>query len=82
MIDEKTLNLSLPLPNAENLLSEDVARLRQALTLIDATLAQINSNTDQTLRQAREDIAETLTQQTENNARELKKIRILALAGM
>ena len=39
MIDEKTTRLQLPLPHKDNLLSEDVERLRAALTLIDEGLA-------------------------------------------
>lgn len=40
MIDERTPNLSLPLPHPENLLEEDVGRIRQALAMTDAALAE------------------------------------------
>lgn len=40
MIDERTPNLALPLPHAENLLEDDVQRIRQALTGLDAAVAQ------------------------------------------
>lgn len=43
MIDERTPNLSLPLPHPENLLTEDVARLRQALSGIDGELASVGA---------------------------------------
>lgn len=35
MIDDKTPNLQLPLPHEDNLLEDDVNRLRAALTLVD-----------------------------------------------
>jgi hypothetical protein len=38
MIDDKTPNLQLPLPNAANMLEEDVARLRSAFGMLDAAL--------------------------------------------
>ncbi len=38
-IDDRTINLNLPLPNAANKLSEDVGRLRTALTDIDTAVA-------------------------------------------
>lgn len=38
MIDDKTTNLLLPLPHADNAMSDDVVRLRQALTSIDSEL--------------------------------------------
>lgn len=40
MIDERTTHLNLPLPHAENLLEDDVQRIRQALTGLDAAVAQ------------------------------------------
>lgn len=38
MIDDKTLNLQLPLPNALNSISDDVGRLRDALTALDSAV--------------------------------------------
>ena len=40
MIDEKTPHLKLPLPHADNLLEDDVSRLRESLTVLD-TQAQL-----------------------------------------
>lgn len=40
MVDERTPNLALPLPHPDHLLEEDVQRLREALSGIDAALAQ------------------------------------------
>lgn len=39
MIDNRTANLNLPLPHVDNALSDDVARLRTALTSVDAAIA-------------------------------------------
>ena len=38
MTDDKTTHYKLPLPHAQNLLSEDVARLREALNRTDQAL--------------------------------------------
>ena len=38
-IDDRTPNLNLPLPNSQNLLSEDVERLRSALSAVDTAVA-------------------------------------------
>ena len=39
MIDQTTANLGLPLPAASNDLSDDILRLRQAFTMLDAAVA-------------------------------------------
>lgn len=41
MTDDRTPNLDLPLPHEDNDLVLDVARLRQALLLIDAEFAAL-----------------------------------------
>ena len=41
MIDNKTSRLQLPLPNVENYLEDDVARLSDALTTLDGVVATI-----------------------------------------
>ena len=38
MADDKTTHYKLPLPSAENLLSEDVGRIRDSLSGIDTAL--------------------------------------------
>lgn len=38
IIDDKTPNLQLPLPNASNLLSDDVARIRTSFTALDSAM--------------------------------------------
>lgn len=58
MVDERTSHFNLPLPHSDNLLSEDVERIRQAMSEIDAALhhaqAQLASAiaAEQTARQA------------------------------
>lgn len=42
MIDQKTPNLQFPLPHPNNMLQEDVLRLRAALTNIDGLLWLLN----------------------------------------
>jgi len=42
MIDQKTPNLQFPLPHPNNMLQEDVLRLRTALTNIDGLLWLLN----------------------------------------
>ena len=41
MVDEKTENLKLPLPHPNNQLQEDLPRLRQSLTMLDAALLAV-----------------------------------------
>lgn len=48
MIDQKTPNLLLPLPHPGNALQDDVLRLRDALSTIDATLAALATKADKT----------------------------------
>ena len=38
-MDERTVHLNLPLPHPEHMLSEDVLRLREALTTLDGAVA-------------------------------------------
>lgn len=39
MIDQRTENLSLPLPHPENWLDEDLPRMREAITSLDKNLS-------------------------------------------
>ena len=39
MIDQRTGNLSLPLPHPENWLEEDLPRLRESINLLDSHLS-------------------------------------------
>lgn len=38
MIDERTAHFALPLPHPDNLLEEDVGRLRQAIEQVDGLI--------------------------------------------
>lgn len=96
MIDDKTTHYKLPLPHADNLLSKDVERLRDGITKIDQALrasataleAESEARTDALVAEseARTALAAQLSAQRagdlENQAAHLKKIRILALAGL
>ena len=46
MIDDRTSHLNLPLPHAENLLIDDVPRLRSALSGLDAAIAAQTASVD------------------------------------
>ena len=57
MIDDRTPNLSLPLPHRDNDLTVDVERLRQALNAIDAKFGSLDvllQSDDTTLDQLQE----------------------------
>lgn len=96
MIDEKTPNLQLPLPNKQNLLSNDVERIAQALTLLDAELKKLFVAFDDLKQeilalneQERQQISTQFDQLRTANDRqikafddELKKTKTLALAGI
>lgn len=60
MIDDRTENLDLPLPHAENDLAVDVERLRQAITSVDAKFGELDAllqSDDATLDQVQELVA-------------------------
>lgn len=89
MIDDKTPTLKLPLPHAENLLSEDVARLRDAFAAIDAAIAAESTARQEGLQAAGTTHAENLKKETairqqadDDLAGKLARVRILALAGL
>lgn len=42
-IDDRTVNINLPLPNKDNFLLEDVVRLRNALTAIDVAIKALDT---------------------------------------
>ena len=42
-IDDRTVNINLPLPNQDNFLLEDVVRLRSALTAIDVAIKALDT---------------------------------------
>ena len=89
MADDKTPHYKWPLPSVENLLSEDVGRIRDSLSGIDTAL-----HDEKTAREAavqEESAARAAAITAEETARgedkaaleaRLKKTRTLALAGL
>lgn len=78
MINDRTAHLSLPLPHVDNLLAEDVERLRQAWNAVDAKFLALDTllqSDDATLdavqelvnaiKENRADIMDLLTEQEE-----------------
>ena len=89
MADDKTPHYKLPLPSAENLLSEDVGRIRDSLSGIDTELhteAKASADAIEAESKARADAiaAESKARGEDKSALEakMKKIRTLALAGL
>ena len=86
MADDKTPHYKWPLPSAENLLSEDVGRIRDSLSGIDTAL-----HDEKTAAVDAESAARAAAITAEETARgedkaaleaRLKKTRTLALAGL
>ena len=96
MTDDKTTHYKLPLPHAQNLLSEDVASLREALNRTDQALheaadaraaeSEARQGADKAESTARAAMAQALARQRTDDlaaaSAAMKKIRILALAGL
>ena len=89
MADDKTPHYKWPLPSVENLLSEDVSRLRESLSGIDTELhteAQASADAIAAESKARAEaiVAESKARGEDKSALEakMKKIRTLALAGL
>lgn len=78
MIDDRTPNFNLPLPNPQNLLTEDVTRISSSISAIDTAL---NTQSEQ-LSQSIINNDQAIVDAAQQTALELKKIRILALAGL
>ena len=62
MIDDRTPYLDLPLPHPDNLLSEDVGRLRQAVTTLDAGFQEQAATVAASLEQAQNSVNTELTE--------------------
>ena len=89
MADDKTTHYKLPLPSAENLLSEDVGRIRDSLRGIDTArhdeiAARKAAGLEQSAGRAAAITAEATARGQDKAALEarLKKTRTLALAGL
>lgn len=69
MIDNRTPNFNLPLPNPQNLLTDDVARISDGFTAIDSQLqqqgnaiTQANTENSNAITQVRTDLGNDITQ--------------------
>ena len=89
MADDKTIHYKWPMPSAENLLSEDVGRLRDCLSSIDTALhdektAREAAVQEESAARAAAITAEATARGQDKAALEarLKKTRTLALAGL
>ena len=93
MIDDRTPYLDLPLPHPNNLLSEDVGRLRQAVITLDAGFQEQASQVQTALQHMTEDVgadlAETqrvvrdaLSIQQDTVTRQLRRVRMNQLLGL
>ena len=93
MIDDRTPYLDLPLPHPNNLLSEDVGRLRQAVITLDAGFQEQASQVQTALQRMTEDVgadlAETqrvvrdaLSIQQDTVTRQLRRVRMNQLLGL
>ena len=89
MADDKTTHYKWPLPSPENLLSEDVVRLRDSISGIDTALneeasARTEAIEAESTARAAAITAEAAARGQDKAALEarLKKVRTLALAGL
>lgn len=78
MIDDRTPNFNLPLPNPQNLLTEDVTRISSSISAIDTAL---NTQSEQ-LSQSITNNDQAIVDAAQQTAIELNKIKIFALAGL
>ena len=82
MIDDRTPYLDLPLPHPDNLLSEDVGRLRQAVITLDAGFQEQAATVAASLEQAHSEIQDSLHAQQAYVTGQLRKIRLNQLLDL
>ena len=93
MIDDRTPYLDLPLPHPDNLLSDDVGRLRQAVITLDAgfqeqaatvaaSLEQTEKTVDAALSETSTAIQSALDNQQSYVTGQLRKIRLNQLLDL
>ncbi|WP_072281634.1 hypothetical protein [Rappaport israeli] len=82
MIDERTPHNNLPLPNQQNLLSEDVERIRTAIGGIDEALHSAQQTLTDALTEAAQEREQALETFSDTIAKKQRKTYILALAGL
>lgn len=89
MANDQTAHYKFPLPHRENLLSEDVDRLRESLTAADRAIYEAEKEAAKATAAettAREKAitaeAQARAAEKEKTDAQLKKLRTLALAGL
>lgn len=84
MIDNKTPNLQLPLPNQQNLLSVDVERIIQAITMLDTAITNLKSELAAFQASSQAAMTTELSKKVDKTvmASELGAVRVLAMAGL
>lgn len=89
MANDQTAHYKFPLPHRENLLSEDVDRIRESLTAADRAIyeaaqeaAEATAAETNALKNAITAEAQARAAEKENTDAQLKKLRTLALAGL
>lgn len=89
MIDNRTPIFDLPLPNPQNLLTEDVTRISSSISAIDTAihnqstaLAALSAHVSTQLAQSAVDNAKAIADANDSTVATLSKIRTLALAGL
>lgn len=82
MADDSTAHLGLPLPHPDNLLSEDVQRLRAALSGVDAAFAQQTAAVDQALAASETRVDQALATTATALTRQVRLMRLNDLLGL
>nr|DAX65963.1 MAG TPA: hypothetical protein [Caudoviricetes sp.] len=78
MANDKTPHYELPLPHRENLLSEDVDRIRDSFIAVDEAIYDAARSIEELVEEERKARAA----EKEKTDAQLKKLRTLALAGL
>ena len=89
MPNDQTAHYKFPLPHRENLLSDDVDRLRESLTAADRAIYEAAQDAERATAAEATARKEAITAEAQARAAEkektdaqLKKLRTLALAGL
>jgi hypothetical protein len=93
MIDDRTGHLNLPLPHPDNLLKNDVNRIREAVTGLDSAIQNQDSSVSAAITQAKSDvdmamgdsvdlITDALDEQRKDVNGQLRRLRLNQLLGL
>lgn len=82
MSDDRTPVLQLPLPHPEHLLSDDVLRLREALTTLDAGFGQQRAEVQRALDATTTAVADALDEVSAETARQIRRLRLNQLLNL